>query len=47
MRGMISPEFGLDPAVEKNAEIRGMAFPELRIDARTMIERHVGTRKQM
>ena len=39
IRETVSPEFGLHPAVEKNAEIRGMAFPELRTDAKTMIER--------
>jgi predicted nuclease of restriction endonuclease-like (RecB) superfamily len=39
IRETVSPEFRLHLAAEKNAEIRGMALPELRIDAKTMIER--------
>jgi predicted nuclease of restriction endonuclease-like (RecB) superfamily len=39
IRETVSPEFRLHLAVEKKAEIRRMAMPELRIDARTMIER--------
>ncbi len=39
IRETVSPEFGLQQASKEIAESRGLAFPELRIDARTMIER--------